>query len=147
MKQCVVAALCLISAFVCAIANEMRLESAMKWCLPGGKMLSRSRTRAEARSLTIYWRRTYLNTEQKVAPSSVLRKGSLSHRSVKKMPTANDGVKNTPPKKKGKDRVWHSMQYRSCACTAKRRRRQEAALWVRPTWGWAAGTSTDEETK
>lgn len=50
--------------------------------LPGGKILSLSRMRADARSLIMYWRRTYLNTEQKDAPSSVFKKGSFSHRSV-----------------------------------------------------------------
>lgn len=49
--------------------------------LPGGKILSLSRMRADARSLMIYWRRTYLNTERKGAPSSVFKKGSFSHRS------------------------------------------------------------------
>lgn len=38
--------------------------------------------RADARSLMMYWRRTYLKTERKGAPSSVFRKGSFSHRSV-----------------------------------------------------------------
>lgn len=50
--------------------------------LPGGRILSRSRMRADARSLMMYWRRTCLNTERKGAPSSVFRKGSFSHRSA-----------------------------------------------------------------
>lgn len=50
--------------------------------LPGGKMLSLSRMRADAKSLMMYWRRTCLNTERKGKPSSVSKKGSLSHRSV-----------------------------------------------------------------
>lgn len=49
--------------------------------------------RADARSLMIYWRRTYLNTERKVAPSSVFKKGSFSHRSINQNHTeSNIGV-------------------------------------------------------
>lgn len=61
----------------------IRLMTELCCILPGGKILSLSRMRADARSLMIYWRRTYLNTERKGTPSSVLKKGSFSHRSGK----------------------------------------------------------------
>lgn len=56
-------------------------------------MLSLSRMRADARSLMMYCRRTYLNTERKGSPSSVFKKGSLSHRSVGQSQSQN-GVKH-----------------------------------------------------
>lgn len=61
--------------------------------LPGGKILSLSRMRADARSLMINWRRTYLNTERKGVPSSVLKKGSFSHRSEKQSQFLTDQTK------------------------------------------------------
>lgn len=57
-------------------------EAKLWYILPGGKILSLSRMRAEARSLMIYWRRMCLNTEQKDEPSSVFKKGFFSHKSV-----------------------------------------------------------------
>lgn len=49
---------------------------------PGGRMLSRSSMRAEARSLMMYCRRMCLKTGTKGIPSSVFRYGSSSPASV-----------------------------------------------------------------
>lgn len=62
--------------------------------VPGGRMLSLSRMRAEAKSLMMYCRRTYLNTERNPAPSSVFKKGSLSHRSAEEIRNPWVEIKN-----------------------------------------------------
>lgn len=64
---------------ICNINKYIQIYSRFS---PGGRILSRSRFRADARSLMMYWRRTCLKTELKDAPSSVFRNGSFSHRSV-----------------------------------------------------------------
>lgn len=118
-----------------------------KHILPGGNMLSLSRMRADARSLMMYWRRTYLNTERKGAPSSVFKKGSFSHRSV--LAIVSNVIKQLPTKEirlPMRISVWWdvAMMYLFYVYKARHQHQPEAAWLGRPTTGWAAETSTAE---